>query len=246
MLPFYSLVRSPQRDSTTVIWPLFTHVTDHEKKYREWQTPWPMIVFARGEGKTASRIFPFFSRAQNTNQESVFYLWPVYKFKRIHGAAVDRSRTRILLFLYSDTFQKNLETDKSRRRMDFWPLFSRTRDYNGNDCLQVFAPLEPILPFSESVEREYSPIWSVWRAEKNPATGASSQSLLWNLYRRDTASSSKKCSLLFGLFQYQSTAGGRQMRLFYVPVLKTKPASGLQSDALGGKDRLKNDGAEAK
>jgi hypothetical protein len=241
LLPFYSFVRSPHRDSTTVIWPLFTHVTDRQKKYREWETPWPIIVFARGEGKTTSRIWPFFSHAQNTNQESDFFLWPLYKVNRVHGETIDRSRTRILLFLYSDTNQKNLETGKARRRRDFWPLFTQTRDYNGNNRLQILAPLEPILPFSESVEREYSPMWSIWRAEKNPRTGAASQSLLWNLYRRDTTPSSKKCSLFFGLFQYQSSSEGRQMRWFYLPVMKTgakpKPADAQNDTGFAGPEK---------
>ena len=38
-IPAYSLLRSPQRDSTTVIWPFFNHVDDREKKYREWDAP---------------------------------------------------------------------------------------------------------------------------------------------------------------------------------------------------------------
>jgi hypothetical protein len=231
-LPFYSLVRSPKRDSTTVIWPLITHVIDREKRYREWQTPWPFIVFARGEGKNTSRVFPFYSHSQNTNQESGFFLWPMYLMHRFHGETVDRKRTRIFLFLYSDIKVKNLETGKDRRRQDFWPLFTRTRDLNGNDRLQIIAPLEPILPFNDSVEREYSPMWSLWRAEKNPRTGAASQSLLWNLYRHETAPSSKKCSLLFGLFQYQSSSEGRQMRVFYLPVMKAG-AKAKASDASG-------------
>src|SRR5437879_6800072 len=49
VLPLYSLERSPKRDSTTVGWPFFSHVTDREKKYREWDVPWPLVVFARGE-----------------------------------------------------------------------------------------------------------------------------------------------------------------------------------------------------
>jgi hypothetical protein len=74
------------------------------------------------------------------------------------------------------------------------------------------------------VERDYSPVWSVWRAEKNVKTGATSQSLLWNLYRHEATPVSKKCSLLFGLFQYESGAEGKRVRLFYVPVIKTRAA----------------------
>jgi hypothetical protein len=229
VLPLYSITRSPQRDSTTVIWPFFTHTTDREKKYSEWDTPWPLIVFARGEGKTTSRVWPFFSHAENTNLESAFYLWPVYKYNRVHGGALDRERTRILLFLYSDTILKNTETGTEKRRVDFWPFFTHWRDHQGRTRLQVLSILEPILPNSASIERDYSPVWSLWRSEKNPKTHASSQSLLWNLYRRDTTPDSKKCSLFFGLFQYQSSSGGKQLRLLYIPVGKTKPTENANS-----------------
>ncbi len=218
LLPLFSMLRSPQRDATTVVWPFFTHITDHEKKYGEWQLPYPLIVFARGEGKTTTRVWPLFSHAQNASQESTFYLWPAYRKKSVHGETFERSRMRLFLFLYSDTRQKNLATGKASRRQDFWPLFTRTLGYNGNDRLQILAPLEPILPFSDSVEREYSPVWSLWRAEKNPTTGAASQSLLWNLYRRDTTPASKNVSLFFGLFQYQSSPAGATTRWFYLPV----------------------------
>lgn len=222
LLPFYSYTRSPQEDSTTVLWPLITHVTNREKQYREWETPWPLIVFARGEGKTTSRVWPFFSQAQSTNLESDWYLWPVYKYNRIHVGALDRSRTRLLLFLYSDTVQKNTELGELRRRVDLWPLFTHQRDYNGNTRLQIFAPLEPILPYSPSIERDYSPLWSVWRSEHNPRTGARSQSLLWNLYRRDVTPKSTKWSCLFGLFQYKSSPGEKRLRLFYIPVMNER------------------------
>lgn len=225
VLPLYSLQRSPMRDSTTVVWPFFTHITDREKKYTEWELPWPLIVFARGEGKTTSRVWPFFSQAQSTNLESAFFLWPVYKYNRVHGHLVDRDRTRILFFLYSDIQQRNLETGKAQRRVDFWPLFTHRRDYNGSTRLQVLSILEPLVPNSKSIERDYSPLWALWRSEKNTANDARSQSLLWNLYRRDTTPDSRKCSLLFGLFQYQSSSDGKRLRLFYIPVVKTKPAA---------------------
>lgn len=221
LLPFYSIARSPQRDSTTVLWPFITHVTDREKKYAEWEVPWPILVFARGEGKTTTRVWPLFSHAQNTNAESDFILWPAYKYNRYHNELIDRYRSRWLLFLYSDTVQKNLATAKYSRRQDFFPFFTRTRDYNGKDRLQILAILEPFLPFSENIEREYSPMWSLWRAEKNPSTGAASQSLFWNFYRHETRPARKKVSLFFGLFQYQSSPAGTATRWFYWPVKKT-------------------------
>jgi len=223
LLPFYSFTRSPQYDSTTYLWPLGLTITDDRgKKYREWGAPWPLIVVARGEGKTTTRVWPLFSRAHNTNLQSEFYLWPVYKYNRLLSEPLDRERTRILFFLYSDVTEKNTQTGAALRRTDFWPLFTHRRDFDGNERLQILSVLEPLLPNNKSIERDYSPLWSLWRSEKNAVTKAASQSLLWNLYRRDTTLGTRKCSLLFGLFQYQSGAVGKRWRVFYVPLGKPK------------------------
>lgn len=219
LLPFYSFLRSPGRDSTSYLWPLgLTLTDDRDRRYHEVDAPWPFIVFARGEGKTTSRVWPIFSRASNTNLESNTYLWPLYKYNRLQSAPLDRERTRIIWFLYSVVNEKNTETGRARGRTDLWPLFAHRRDFDGSSRLQVLALLEPILPTNKSIQRNWSPLWSLWRSENNATNGAASQSLLWNLYRRDTTATTKKCSLLFGLFQYSSEPGRKRWRLFYVPL----------------------------
>ena len=218
LVPLYNYLRSPGRDSTSYLWPLgVTHTIDREKKFDEWGAPWPLIVFTRGEGKTTSRVWPFFSQSHNASLTSDWYLWPIYKYNRLHSDPLDRERTRILFFLYSDVSVKNTETGQRLRQVDAWPFFTARKDLDGRQRLQFFAPLEPILPNNSGVEHSLSPLWSVWRSEKNHKTGATSQSLLWNLYRHDNAAGVKKCSLLFGLFQYQSAPDGRRWRVFYVP-----------------------------
>jgi hypothetical protein len=218
LIPLYSLYRSPSRDSSTYFWPLgLTHTVDRGKQFHEWAAPWPLIVFDRGEGKTTSRVWPFMSRSRNQFLESDWYMWPVYKYNRVTSAPLDRGRTRILFFLYSVVNERNKETGESLHRVDFWPLFTRRRDFNGNDRLQILSIIEPVLPANKSIERDYSHLYALWRAERNPRTGAASQSLLWNLYRRETAPEAKKISLLFGLFQYQSSSAGRSWRLCYIP-----------------------------
>ena len=221
-LPFYSYSRSPKRDSTTVLWPFFNWIDDRDKKYREWEGPWPFVVVARGEGKTATRVFPLFSRAHSDTYVSDFYLWPLYQFRSINSEPLDQKRTRILFYLFQNVTDKNTATGREQHRVDLWPLFTWRRDFSGNTRLQILAPVETALPHNRGVERNWAPLWSVWRSETNPATGGGSQSLLWNLYRRDTTPDVKKCSLLFGLFQYQSKPEGKTVRLFYIPVSKTK------------------------
>ena len=218
VIPLYSSTRSPLRDATAVPFILgWSSVHDREKNYDEIGAPWPMIVFRRGKTANTDRVWPFYSYATNEFLESTWYLWPVYKYNRVHSDPLDRDRTRILLFLYSDTTERNTETGNARRRRDFWPLFTRTRDWEGNERLQILAPVEPIWPNNKSMERNYSPLWSLWRDEKNGKTGARSQSLLWNFYRRETAKETSKTSALFGLVQHSSNTNGGHWRLFWWP-----------------------------
>jgi hypothetical protein len=231
-LPFYTSFRAPFRDSTTYFWPLgLTRTDDRAKKYRETDFLWPVFVYARGEGKTSTRVWPLFGRAHNDTLESNFYLWPVYKYSRLQSDPLDRERTRIFLFLYSDTREQNTVAKKTARRVDLWPLFSKTQDFAGNSRFQTLSILEPILK-GKSIERNYSPIWSIWRAERNAQTGAACQSLLWNLYRHQTApDGSKKTSFLLGLFQHQSTKDGTGLRLFYIPVKSPHAAAAAGVDS---------------
>lgn len=274
LFPLYNQLRSPLRDSTSVLTPFGLTITDDRaRKYQEVGAPWPFIVFAWGEGKTINRVWPLFGQAHNASLESDFYLWPVYTHKRIKGETLDRNRNRLFYFLYSRTTELNTETSAVKTRTDLWPLFTHQKNFDGRTRLQILAPLEPILPASKSIERNYSPLWSLWRAENNPKTGGSSQSFLWNLYRREvvpapkplaparpanpqptgnllslfsaasnattnqvvtpepslvlvpTPAPTKKVSLLFGLFQYESSAETKGWRLFYLPLKKSQKVS---------------------
>jgi len=230
-IPLFVYSRSPQVDLTTVIWPLFSWIDNRERQYHEWQAPWPIVIFARGEGKTTSRIFPLFGLSHDAVKESDFYLWPVYTYHRTHSDPLDLRRTRVVFYLYSDMVEKNTQTGHYKRRLDMWPFFTWHRDFNGNERLQVFAPIEPAVPDNRGIERNWSPLWSFWRAESNPKTGASSHSFLWNLYRDEEAPAHKKVSLLFGLFQYQSDGGNRRTKLFFITVSKSKAKTEMKSSA---------------
>jgi len=225
-LPFYSTLRSPNCDSTTVLWPFFTWIDNREKKYREWQAPWPFVIFARGEGKTTSRVFPLFNQSHNDTVEDDSYLWPLYRHRKVHDDPLELTHDNILIYLYAAMTEKNTQTGAEKRSLNMMPFFTWRRDFDGNERLQIFAPVEPALQNNRGIERNWSPLWSVWRWEHNPKTGAASESLLWNLYRRDTSSGVKKCSLLFGLFQYQSDGENKRLRLFYIPVLRTHQTAG--------------------
>ena len=223
-VPFFSVERSPLRDSIGFPWPLgFRHTEDREKDYREWDAPWPLVVFARGKGKRTDRIWPLYSKASTTVIETGFYAWPLYKWNQVHAAPYERESRKVVFYLYSELTERNTDTLQTLHRVSSWPLFTYRKDFRGRERLQILSLLEPFVPTSKSVERDFSPVWSLWRSEFNPETRASSQSLFWNLYRRERAPTAKKCSLLFGLFQYQTGPDGKRLRLFYLPVSRTKP-----------------------
>jgi hypothetical protein len=231
VLPFISRQRSAGRDSTTYLWPLFTVTDDRDKGYREWDAPWPFVVFARGKGKQANRVWPLFSRASNTNLQSGFVLWPLYKYNGFRTASMERDRHRVAFFLFSHKNERQLETGATRQRTDLWPLYSASRGYDGSRRWQFLSVLDPIWPDNPSIRRNYSPLWSLWRYEENPKTGRASHSVLWNLFRWERGPEMKKGAFLFGLFQRESTPRGNRWRIFYlptrsgdaVPAIETKP-----------------------
>lgn len=219
ILPFYNSVRSSARDSTSVLLPFGpTWTTQKEKGYFEFGFPWPLIGYARGEGKYMDRITPLFSRVSTPNARSDFYLWPLYKFNSVHSPPLDRKRTRIGLFLYSDLRQSNTETGQTFHRRDLWPLFSKREEMNGNERLQILALLEPLVPENRRVERVYAPAYSFWTSEKNAATQESRRSMLWNFCSIEQGPESKKVSLLFGIFRYQRVGDRGTCRLFSIPL----------------------------
>ncbi|MDB6129567.1 MAG: hypothetical protein JWM04_674 [Verrucomicrobiales bacterium] len=228
LLPLYSSYRSPLRDSTTYFWPFgLTLTDDREKKYHEIGAPWPLIDYAYGPGKSTYRLWPLFSESHNANLESDFYLWPLYKYNRIGFDPYERERTRIMFFLYSDTITRNMENREKIQRTDLWPLFTAKKELNGDEKFQLLAPLEPLLPNNKSVERDYSPIWSVWHSERNFKSGRKAQSLLWNLYRYEESTNQMDASFLFGAFSFhsQSQTNKARWKLLYIPFTTQKNAS---------------------
>src|SRR5262249_34210913 len=124
----------------------------------------------------------------------------------------------ILFFVYSDILSRNTQTGANQRRGDLWPFFTYRRDYNGNTPPQFFALLEADFMGSHKFVPGYSPVWSILCQEHNARTGMASQSLLWNLYRRESGPESKNCSFLFGLFRYESNRERKSVRLLYIPI----------------------------
>ena len=73
---------------------------------------------------------------------------------------------------------------------------------------------EPLVPGNKSIERNWSPVWSVFRHERNPRTGAESRSLLWNLWREDASPTNSHASFFFGIAKRDRDGDGVKWRWF--------------------------------
>jgi hypothetical protein len=219
VVPFFASQHSASRDWVTYGWPFgFSVADDRANGYKEYGVPWPLIGWSTGPAKEGFRFFPLYGDYHSPTLRSDFVLWPVYGHRKAQLGPVDRERTRWLFFLYSDIQLTERETgNQMGRRQDAWPLWTSRTDANGNYSLQVFAPIEPVLPNVESISRNWSPFWSVWRSESNPKTGAASRSVLFNLFRSDRTATTRTQSAFFGLFQHKSGPDGSRWRVLFIP-----------------------------
>ena len=87
----------------------------------------------------------------------------------------------------------------------------------------MLAVFEPLMPTNKSIERNWSPVWSLWRPENNATTGAASQSLLWNLYRREQSPDPKNARYCSVFSSIRTGSRASVCRLFYVPLGKGSP-----------------------
>lgn len=220
VFPFWMSLRSPARETTTVLWPLFTYTQDRERRFEEWQFPWPLFVVSRGEGRQVNRFLPFFTWERSTLRESMLLremtstnlavLYPLYVRTTDETATSRLVRDRVLWWFYSDARQTG--ADGEMRRVDIWPLARYLRDREGRVHFQALAPLEPLMPGNELLERNYSPLWALYTYRRSPE-GAAVHSLLWNLVRHEETPEGWGLELLGPLLAYREHGAGSRLTL---------------------------------
>ena len=203
--------------------PFFSHVTDREKKYSEWQTPFSWWNLRMAKVKYPAYLAVFSASPTMRIWRRLVSCGRLYKYNRVHSDPLDRTAHAEFILPFSDYDQKNTETGAYQRREDLWPLFTYRHDYNGN-----------LLPDVRAAGTDAADGKSPWNGithrygrcgarKTTQRTGAKASRCSGTFTAAQVTPESKKCSLLFGLFQYQSGTGGKHVRLFYIPVMATKP-----------------------
>jgi hypothetical protein len=250
VLPLYVSQRSPKLDSTTILWPIFTYTDDRGQRYQQWDVAWPIFRYGWGEDRQSFRFLPFYGEDRKVLRNAFLFreiryrdrtvLYPLYIRNEEEYPDGRKVRDRILWYLYSD--KREEDRDGSSRRIDAWPFFLYERDREGEVRFQALALLEAFTPANEWIERNYSPLWSVYTYRAN-AEGDEVYSFLWNFVRHEETSSGRsievlgpllayreagedsKLSLLGGLLQFEVRQGERSVRLFGGPVIAWKDRS---------------------
>jgi len=254
IFPLYTSFETPDFTNKTYLWPFFNFLEDKRKGIKKMDTPWPFIGFTRGE-RRGNRFFPFFSSnigsrgggrvipfnvqaEQEEPDKDGFILWPLYRYSKVTLEDYKRTRKSVLLVLYKDIKdQPIIEGGTSGRRVSLWPLFSYTRDRNGNRNFKFISLLEPLISGSERLERNWSPLWQffVWKKYND---GRTVTSFLWNIFRTEHSEEVTKVSFqpiipifsytkdanvskthfLGGLFGYQKIGSKKKIKLFFIPI----------------------------
>ncbi|MBM3874051.1 MAG: hypothetical protein FJ382_10040 [Verrucomicrobia bacterium] len=181
-LPFYASDVAPGYRSETWLWPFFGHVDRSAPfQYRANNYLWPLWVQGRGDDRRVNRWAPFYTHSVIKGTEKHWVLWPLWRRQRWPDGAIEQTRTQVLFALYHDTVQRSRTTPSlaPARKRHLWPLFSEWDNGAGRRQVQVLSPLEVFLPHSEEVRQAWSPLFSVYRYERQ-SDGASRHSLLWD------------------------------------------------------------------
>lgn len=220
-LPFFFHEWSNHRNAWTVLWPFFRRLEDRKREYVEWDFPWPFWIIARGKDYNVTRFFPIYGEGHDRDRHGNFVLFPLWKWNRVSQPEGQIETIRILFYLYADVTKTLESAPKDLRRVESLPLFQYKRDYEGNVSFQTLALIEPVLPGNKNIERNYSPLWTIFRYERK-ANGDAMNSFLWNLWRWERQGDRRQTSALLGLFQFGREGEKKSLRLFYLPRIEWK------------------------
>lgn len=229
VLPFYASTTSSKRVTRSVIWPFFNYTYDEADHYTQWDFPWPILQWAKGDEKSIFRIFPIYGRKHWETFERGYILWPIYWYVDEEDDQYQKVLNRYLLLSKDETKVWKKEGEEERR-LRVWPLFYYRQEREGAEYL--YWPC--VIPVDyEGYERNWVPLLSLYEYRRGPQ-GESESKFLWGFYvhRKNAdrqlfevsflltyylARDLSYFSLLKGLLEYRADGGKRALRVLYSP-----------------------------
>lgn len=238
-LPFYAYEKSKNVEDLSIIWPIWGRRWEKKPHYEEHRILWPLWVQGRGDTRLINRWAPFHTYSENKVHKSnkEWFLWPFIKQQNWIEQSVAIHQEQFLYFLFWHQEQKNAQTGEFLgNKTYFWPIYSYWNNGKGHEQIQVLSPFEVFSPTNKMIKNIYTPLFSLYRYEKNGDVIC--QNFLFNLFNEKQDSSGchfkyaifleyknrpqeKFFSLLKGLFEYKKIEGQKSFRILWI-TLKRK------------------------
>ena len=227
--PFWIREENPRYRKTIYLWPFFQYLETTDRRFKQWDLPWPILQIQKGEDKKGFRLFPLYGYRESPDMKSNFVLWPIFQGDHlIRGKEEELSGRFLLLSRYRKIYRDG-EARESFFRL--WPLFVHYRNFEG----EGFFYFPAILPFyDEGLERNWAPflklfeyyrfsdgkryfklLWGLYRYEAEPSESVQELAFLLSLRRWP---SGFEFSLFQGLIAFGKDREGIRLKLFWQPL----------------------------
>ena len=198
-LPFYARDTGPGYISEIYGWPFFgyTHRTA-PYRYDEHRYLWPLLVQGHGDQREVNRWAPLYTHSNIKGYDKTWVLWPLFRHAKWADQpdGVAQEKTQVLLFVYWSLEQRSLTNPAAApaRKTHLWPLFSAWDNGAGRKQVQVLSPFEALFPHSNEVRQLWTPLFALYRYDREPGLGER-HSFLWNAVTYRRASTNKEFHL---------------------------------------------------
>jgi hypothetical protein len=214
VLPFYSRDTGPGYISENYAWPFFgyTHRTE-PYRYDERRWFWPFLVQGRGDNRFVNRWGPFYTHSIIKGSEKTWLLWPIYRNQQWSADGLAQEKNQVLFFLYWSLQQKSLSNPAaaSAHKTHLWPLFTSWDNGAGRRQVQALSPFEVFFPSNETVRQLWSPLFALYRYERQ-TDSSTRHALLWNAVTWQRTAETKEFHL-GPLFSVHTDASHRRVAL---------------------------------
>ena len=214
--PFYYRSDYGTQSHRTYLWPFFQKSVDPARNLRSLHLPWPIVNFKKSDEETRVRFFPFFEKSETFGvKKTRFFLWPLYASSQVnlkmHRSHKDR-------FLFALRIRRTVQFDGSplSMRVDLWPVFSYTRDAEGDSLFHVLSPIESILGSSTKLYRNYAFLWRV--IDVRSTRERLWVSALFGMVNFKSSCTEKSFYIGPKMFGYSADGSGRRIRFLFIPV----------------------------
>lgn len=178
-LPFYGRQQTAFGKIQYFLYPFFSYQRSERpgNRFQEWNGPWPFFRIARGDRYRKTYLWPFWGTEQRGGDYSrQFIAYPIYSYSGYRSPGRVNERRYLLPFFWSWSL-KDEQAQREEHFTKLWPLASWSGSKRGEQAVSLLSPLWFRDP--DGFERNYGPLWTLYRYRRGALSGAGQHRMLW-------------------------------------------------------------------